>query len=152
MYKKIVRAQVRAVFEHINAGNYQAMLDSFAPSFEYRFHGDHALGGGRTTRIPMVQWWERVLCLLPGAIFDIREVMVNGGPWRTRVSARMLVSGNLPGGARYENTVFQFMTLRWGKVVSVETLENLQVLEEALRKVAESGQAEALAGPIVDAA
>lgn len=150
MYKWIVRTKVRAVFDRINAGDSMAMVDSLAPSFEYRFHGDHALGGHRTTRASMIRWWSRVFDLLPGARFNIRDVLVNGGPWRTRIAVRASVSGDLPGGERYENTVFQFMTLAWGKVVSVETIEDLQVLGRALTAVAESGKPEALADPIND--
>ncbi len=150
MYKRIVRAKVRATFDRINAGDYLTMVESLAPSFEYRFHGDHALGGTRTTRDAMVHWWERVARLLPGARFDVQDVLVNGAPWRTRIAVRSRVSGELPGGARYENTVFQFMSLSWGRVVSVETVEDLQVLERALRTVADAGASEALAAPITD--
>lgn len=150
MYKRIVRAKVRSTFDRINEGDYMAMVDGLASSFEYRFHGNHALGGRRTNREAMIRWWERVIDLLPGARFDIQEVLVNGGPWRTRAAVRSYVSGDLPGGVRYENTVFQFITLVWGKVTSVETVEDLQVLERALHIVAESGKPEALAGPIGD--
>jgi hypothetical protein len=66
------------------------------------------------------------------------------------VAVRSLVAGELPGGARYENTVFQFLTLSWGRVVSVETIEDLQVLEAALRAVADAGEPEALAEPLTD--
>lgn len=150
MYKHIVRARVRATFDRINAGDYTAMVDGLAPDFEYHFHGDHALGGRRTTRAAMIRWWERTLRLLPGARFDVREVLVNGGPWHTRVATRCHVFGDLPDGSRYENTVFQFLTLKWGKVTSVETVEDLQVLERALQAVADSGIQEAAAGPIGD--
>lgn len=150
MYRRIVRNKVRAVFERINAGDYMAMVDGLAPSFEYRFHGDHALGGRRTTRESMIRWWRRILDLLPAARFDIDDILVNGGPRRTRVAVRASISGDLPGGARYRNTVFQFMTLAWGKVISVETVEDLQVLERALAAVAENGKPEALAAPISD--
>jgi len=150
MYQSIVRAKVRSTFDRINAGDYMAMVNGLAPEFEYRFHGDHALGGRRTSRDAMIRWWQRTLRLLPGARFDIQDVLVGGGPWRTRVAVRCLVSGDLPGGARYENTVFQFLTLSWGKVTSVETIEDLQVLERALRIVAEAGEPEALARHIAD--
>lgn len=60
---------------------------------------------------------------------------------------RSLVSGPLPDSERYENTVLQFMTLKWGKVIAEETDEDLQVLERALRKV-DAGNAEATAAPI----
>ncbi|MFT4029405.1 MAG: nuclear transport factor 2 family protein [Protaetiibacter sp.] len=148
MYKRIVRAKVRSTFDRINTGDYMAMVDGLAPEFEYRFHGEHALGGCRTSRDGMIRWWQRTLRLLPGARFDIQDVLVNGGPGHTRVAVRSLVSGDLPDGGRYENTVFQFLTLSWGKVTSVETIEDLQVLERALRSVADAGEPEALAAPI----
>ena len=145
VYSMIVRNRVRSTFDKINSGDYQAMVDGLANPFEYLFHGDHALGGRRVSKEAMNRWWERTLRLLPGATFDIRDVLVNGGPWNTRVAVRSLVSGPLPNGEKYENTVFQFMTLKWGKVVSVETVEDLQVLQRALRVVADAGNDEALA-------
>lgn len=150
MYAWIVRAKVRKTFDRINDGDYLAMVDGLAHDFEYRFHGAHALGGRRTTRDAMIRWWERTLRLLPGARFDLQDVLVGGAPWRTRIAVRSHVSGPLPNGARYENTVFQFMTLSWGRVTSVETVEDLQVLERALRAVADAGTAEALAPPITE--
>lgn len=150
MYAAIVRAKVRGVFDEINRGNHHAMVDGLAKDFVYEFHGDHALGGRRTTKAAMLRWWERTMRLLPGARFDVRDVLVNGWPWRTSVAVRSRVSGDLPGGERYENTVFQFMTLRWGKVSAVETVEDLQVLERALVVVAASGVEEAAAPPIAD--
>ncbi|QIK63224.1 nuclear transport factor 2 family protein [Leucobacter viscericola] len=150
MYKRIVRARLRDTFDRINEGDYMTMVDGLADSFEYRFHGQHALGGRRTSRASMLLWWQRVFRLLPGMHFAVQDVLVNGGPRRTRVAVRSLVSGALPGGQRYENTVFQFLTIAWGKVESVETIEDLRVLEHALRAVAESGNPEALADPIED--
>lgn len=150
MYKRLVRTKVRSTFERINAGDYMVMVDGLGPSFEYHFHGDHALGGRRTSRDAMIRWWDRTLRLLPGARFDIQDILVDGGPWRTRVAVRSLVTGALSGGGLYENTVFQFLTLAWGKVTSVETIEDLQVLERALRAQADAGEPEALAAAITD--
>lgn len=150
VYHRIVRGKVRAIFECINEGDYLVMVDGLAPTFSYHFHGDHALGGRRTTREAMIRWWERVGRLLPGARFDVQDVLVSGWPWRTRIAVRSLVSGDLPDGSRYENTVMQFMTLERGGITSVETVEDLQVLERALRIVAESGNAEAREPAIVD--
>jgi len=148
VYSTIVRSKVRSTFDQINSGDYRAMVDGLGTPFEYVFHGEHALGGRRVSKEAMNRWWERTFRLLPGARFDVREVLVNGGPWNTRIAVRSQVSGPLPNGERYENTVYQFMTLKWGKVVSVETMEDLQVLERALRTVADAGNEEALAAPI----
>ena len=150
MYRRIVANKIRATFREINAGNYQAMIDSLADSFQYRFHGSHALGGTRTSKKTMILWWERVTRLLPGAHFDVQDILVSGYPWRTRVAVLARVSGDLPGGERYQNTVFQFFTLVWGKVTSIETCEDVQILERALSIVAENGQEEALAEPLED--
>src|SRR5690606_17783205 len=151
MYNHIVRSKVRATFERINEGDYLKMVDGLAPQFEYRFHGEHALGGHRATRDAMIRWWERATRLLPGVRFDVQEVLVSGRPWRTRVAVRSRVSGALPDGERYENTVFQFLTLAWGRVTDVETMEDLQVLERALDAVEAAGVSEAAAAPITDA-
>lgn len=148
MYTTIVRATVRNVFAKINHGDYHAMVNGLADEFTYVFHGEHALGGRRTSKGAMIRWWERTLRLLPGAQFALQDVLVNGPPWRTRVATRARVSGSLPDGSRYENTVFQFLTLRWGRVTEVETVEDLQVLQRALAVVAASGVDEALADPI----
>ncbi|MFB2586716.1 nuclear transport factor 2 family protein [Herbiconiux liukaitaii] len=150
IYSRLVEAKVRAVLDQINAGNYLAMVDGLGDPFTYQFHGEHALGGRRTSRDSMVRWWRRVGELLPGAKFTIHEVIVRGGPWHTRLAVRADIRGPLPGGDLYSNTVFQFMTLKWGKVTDVETIEDLQVLTHALHVVAASGKAEASADPIVD--
>ena len=85
-----------------------------------------------------------------GAHFDVQDILVSGYPWRTRVAVLARVSGDLPGGERYQNTVFQFFTLVWGKVTSIETCEDVQILERALSIVADNGQEEALAEPLED--
>ena len=148
MEHAIVRRRERRIFARRDAGDAERMLDGLGDPFEYRFHGDHALGGVRTSRAAMRAWWERVFRLLPGLRFTIRDIVVNRRPWHTTIAMRASVAGPLPDGSRYENTIFQFFVLRWGKVVSVETLEQLQTLERALRIVADSGVPEALAEPI----
>ena len=150
MYRRIVANKIRATGRENNAGHYPALIDSWADSFQYRFHGSHALGGTRTSKKTMILWWERVNRLLPGAHFDVQDILVSGYPWRTRVAVLARVSGDLPGGERYQNTVFQFFTLVWGKVTSIETCEDVQILERALSIVADNGQEEALAEPLED--
>lgn len=150
IHARLVARKVRQTFEAINAGHTQAMVDSLADEFSYHFHGRHALGGRRHSRASMQAWWQRVGRLLPGARFEVEDVLVAGGPWHTRVAVRARISGDLPDGSRYDNTVMQWMTLRWGKVVQVQTLEDLQVLDHALQVMAAHGAAEALAEPIED--
>ena len=93
-------------------------------------------------------WWERVFRLLPGIRFDVQEVVISGCPWNMRVAVRSLVSGELPNGELYSNTAFQFMKLRWGRITRIETMEDTQILEQALQVVAGSGCVEALEPPM----
>ncbi|AJW79603.1 nuclear transport factor 2 family protein [Clavibacter michiganensis] len=148
IYSRIVEAKVRSVFDRINAGDHMAMVDGLGDPSSYRFHGDHALGGRRSSRDAMIRWWRRVISVLPGVRFTIHDVIVRGGPGNTRIAVRATVTGPLPNGETYVNTVFPFMTLRWGAVTDVETVEDLQVLAHALDVVAASGDAEAAAAPI----
>lgn len=150
MYHTIVRRKVHSTFAEISRGNWKPMVEGLAEPFEYVFHGEHALGGVRTTRGSMEAWWERIMRLLPGAKFEVLEVLVSGWPWRTRVAARVHITGDLPNHGRYENTMFQFLTIRWGMVSEIESLEDLQRLERALAAVASAGLVEAEAAPIDD--
>lgn len=150
MYHRIVASRVRSVFDQINAGNWEAMVDGLAPQFCYRFYGDHALGGERRTAAAMRRWWERASRLLPDLTFQVREVLVTGPPWATRVGVRLRVTGHLPDGEPYQNVVHQFVHLRWGRVTRIWTLEDTAVLRHNLDRVAASGVAEAHAPPIVD--
>lgn len=153
MYHMIVRAKVRGVFASISRGDYEPMLASLAPTFRYKFYGDHALGGERTTVAAVRLWWERIFRMLPDPTFEVREVVVAGWPWNTTVATCVRVSAPLPGGdgARYENTVDQFLKMRWGRVTSVETLEDTQLLVRTLDHLAAHGYPEAHAAPITDA-
>jgi ketosteroid isomerase-like protein len=150
MYRLIVAARIRGIFRRLNAGDAEAMIGSLAPRFTYRFYGDHALGGERTTRAAMRAWWGRVFRLLPGLRFEPRDVLVAGWPWSTRVAADVVVHVTLPDGTGYENVVNQFVKLSWGRVIEVRTLEDTQKLARALGGLAADGVEEAAAEPITD--
>lgn len=152
MYRLIVAARIRKIFARINAGDWETMVGSLAPNFTYRFYGDNALGGVRKTPEAMRLWWQRVFRLLPGARFEVGEVLVAGWPWHTRVATDLMVRATLPDGTRYENVVNQFVRLRWGRVVEVRTLEDTQKLDRALRALAAAGFREAQAPQITDEA
>jgi ketosteroid isomerase-like protein len=127
------------------------MLDSLAPDFEYRFEGDSAIGGVRRQRESMRLWWERMYRLFPGFSFVVRDVMVAGPPWNTRISTQLDFLMPLPGGRSYRNVVMQTMRMRWGRVTWVHTLEDTQRCVRLLRWRAAHGESEALAAPISDA-
>ena len=152
MYATIVERKLRAVFADLNRGDAAAMLDGLAPAFSYRFEGDSPIGGVRTTRATMSQWWARLYRLFPGLQFELREVTVAGPPWNTRIHVVMdFVVPHAPNGP-YRNIVMQFMRMRWGKIWQIHTLEDTQRCGRYLDWRAQAVGAEAHAAPISDQA
>ncbi len=143
MYRIIVARQVRATFEGLSQGDPLALTTKLAPSFDYRFIGDHALGGRRTTIGEMDQWLTRVFRLFPGIRFRLRDMTVKGMPWKTVVMTRLDVEAK-----GYHNEMFQRIELRWGKIVDVVTLEDNQRLQAHLDILSDNGCDEAVAPPI----
>jgi hypothetical protein len=60
------------------------------------------------------------------------------------------VDVGLADGTRYQNVVHQFLTMRWGKITEVRTLEDTAVLARTLNRLAAAGVEEAHAPPITD--
>ena len=56
-------------------------------------------------------------------------ILVNGGPWHTRVTTRFRGTSQQTG---YVNEGMQFMRLRWAKVVEDRLFEDTKVLDAAL--------------------
>ena len=148
MYRRVVAARVRAAWAQLQERNADAVLDQFAPAFEHRFAGEHALGGARHSRQSQEQWFARVFRLFPDIRFTVRDVLVGGWPWRTRAVA--VVDVRLASQPGYTNIVIQQLELRWGRITRVENLEDTQALAGMLLRIAEGGNAEALAPPIED--
>ncbi len=148
MYATIVERQLRAVFAKLNKGDPQAMLDSLAPAFAYRFEGDSPLGGVRTTRASMALWWARLYRLFPGLSFVLREVAVVGPPWNTRIHVVMDSVVPHQSDGPYRNIVMQFMHMRWGKIWQIQPVEDTQRCARFLDWRASAVGPEANAAPI----
>lgn len=150
MYHAIVERKLRTVFAAISRGDAWPMMDSLAGRFVYRFEGDSPIGGVRSSRESMQLWWERMYRLFPGLSFEVRDVVVAGPPWNTRIHTHLDFLMPLPGGATYRNVVMQVMRMRWGRVTEIHTLEDTQRCMRLLQWQAAQGKAEALAAPITD--
>jgi ketosteroid isomerase-like protein len=148
MYHTIVRTIIVKGFKQLSNGNAEALLNQFAPDVHYRFEGQHALGGERSKLSTVRAWFQRMLRLFPGLQFRPMRVIVSGWPWNTTAAIEVVVSASLQDGQPYENRFVQFLNLRWGKVVDVYTLENLQKLTAALERLSKHGVEEATAPAI----
>jgi ketosteroid isomerase-like protein len=155
MHHAIVKRRVRFLFAEANRGNWQAVIDALGSRFIYRFVGDTPLGGTRTTRHAMQEWFRRIYRLVPDAQLHPQTIVVDGFPWDTRVMTYVKFRGTLPAtsaeaDAPYENEVMQLMKIRWGRITSVLTLEDTQRFVNILPLLASAGIADATAAPIND--
>jgi ketosteroid isomerase-like protein len=149
VYKTIVKSKLRATFRALNAGDTVPFFNSLGATFTYRFAGDSALSGERSTVDSMQRWWKRVFALLPRAQFDVGDITVNGSPWNTTVMTYVTVSSTLADGSHYANEFMQMMTLKFGKIINVITIEDTQRLALAMQKLS-TVNPDALAVPIDD--
>jgi ketosteroid isomerase-like protein len=148
MYRAIVAARVRRAWSDLQQHNTDAVLTQFAAHFEHSFAGEHALGGERHTREAQAAWFARLFRLFPDIQFSVRDVLVAGWPWRTRVV--VVVDVSLPSEPAYRNIVIQRLELRWGRITRIANLEDTQRLADLLARRAAEGNAEATSTPITD--
>jgi ketosteroid isomerase-like protein len=147
MYRAIVGRRVRTAWRRLATGDYEYVLDQFAPTFTHGFAGAHALGGERSSRAAQRAWFERLFRLLPGVVLTVEDVLVRGWPWRTRAVALIRVAATV-AGRPYANEVAQTIDLRWGRITRIHNLEDTQKLAAALDRLAASGLDEARSAPI----
>jgi hypothetical protein len=82
----------------------------------------------------------------------VRDVVVSGPPWHTRIFTQLDFVKPLPDGTPYTNVVMQRMVMRWGKVCEIHTLEDTQRCARFLAWQVARGKLEAEAAPISDVA
>lgn len=151
MYRTIVAHRIRTAWARLNDRDYEYVLDMFAPEFTHRFVGDHAMGGVRTMIDSQRRWFQRLFRLLPDIVFTVDDVVVQGGPWRTR-SVALVRTSLTAGGETFRNEFAQTLEIRWGRVTRVNVVEDTEKMARILSRIADSGNDEAAAPQIADAA
>jgi ketosteroid isomerase-like protein len=116
MYRAIVRKRIRDLFDAVNRGDAEPVLRAFAREFEHSFLGDTALGGSRKTLASTRRWYERLYRLLPDIRFELRRILVSGGPWNTLVLVEWDETNSGADGVRTTNRGVHVAHLEWGRV------------------------------------
>ncbi len=147
MFARIVKQQLRKGFQQISSGNFDALLQGFAPDVIFTFAGTSALGADVRGREAVRAWFERIHRLFPDLNIEATDIRVAGTPIRTAVTARFRVGATLPDGTRYENSGVQILTLRMGVVVEDHLMEDTLILQRALERLAALGNVDASAAP-----
>lgn len=137
MYKTAVRALVRHGIRRLNEGDADFLLRLAAPDAEIAFPGDntwstmfrpvekgrhrHATHRGiEECRAFAERFVEAGLQLI------VEDVLVAGGPWRTRVAVRAHDFAPAAEGDQYTNRVVACLELRWGRLRSWEDYEDTE--------------------------
>jgi ketosteroid isomerase-like protein len=128
----IVAYKARATWRRIAAGELDAAADMADADMRFRFVGDTALGADLRGKDAFLTWFRAARERLPGLTFEVRDVLVGGWPWDTRVAVRLAISAPLPDGGTYRNEGVQWLRLRWGRMVDDWVLEDTIALQRAL--------------------
>jgi len=150
MYHTIVRRIACASFESLSKGDYEALLSQCSSNVEHRFAGNHALGGTRHSVQAMRRWFQRLFVLFPGLNFEIKEILVRGWPWNTRVAVEWIDRATTSDGVPYINEGVHLLHIRWGRLTKLHAYLDTQKVEEVCKRLAQQGIAEASASPIED--
>lgn len=137
MYKATVRALVRHGIRRMNDGDPSFLLRLASPEAEIVFPGQNSwstmfrpVEKGRAAHAThrgideCRAFADRFAD--EGLRFEIEDILVNGGPWRTRVAVRAQDYLAGPAGDEYNNRVVAFLELRWGKLISWEDYEDTE--------------------------
>jgi len=138
MYKTIVKMMVRRNIAQLNAGDASALLKMASPDVELRFPGDNSwarmfrpVAKGRTPHATHRGIEEcRAFAdrfAAQHVQFTLEDILVNGGPWNTRVAMRLVSFIDGAGGIDpYNNRAVAILELRWGKLVAWEDYEDTE--------------------------
>lgn len=150
MYHAIVRRKIVQLFNAVNQGNAQPVIDGFASGFEHVMLGNHALGGRRTSRSATQEWYARLYRLLPDIHFDITRITIRGWPWNTLATVEWRETNSGTDGVRANATGVHIAEIKWGRMTRLLILPDTVQLVGTLNRLAGKGVTEAAASPIED--
>ena len=148
MYKAFARRKVRATFEALSSGDWEAAMSDVAPAVHHVFPGDNALGGERHSREAMERWFKRLYRLIPEIEFEVKQIAVRGWPWDMSVAVEWSDRGKAADGVSYENEGAHWMRLRQGKATYIHAYLDTEKVTEICDRMAAAGIEEAAASPI----
>ncbi|HEY4452535.1 MAG TPA: nuclear transport factor 2 family protein [Solirubrobacteraceae bacterium] len=135
MLSWLVGRIVRRAYQQANAGDIDALTKAFARDVVFEFHGDTRLGGERRGRDGVREWFRQVAEELGRLELTAQDVVVSGPPWNIRVIVRISDRAHLISGHEFENYGFQFLRLRWGKIVEDRILVDLDIVRRELAAI-----------------
>ena len=151
MYHSFIRQKIKKVFEQLSRGDFEPSLAQIAVGhFEHRFSGNHCLGGTRHSVDGMRRWFQRLFTLFPHLEFEVKEILIKGGPWNTLVAVEWIDRGITQDTKPYQNNGTHMIRLKWGKLISIHAYLDSQRIEDECQRMFNQGIKEAGAVAIED--
>lgn len=127
LYRWFVRKQAFALWERLSDQRIDEI--PIADDVHFVYLGDHPLATDLHGADAMRDWLRNELFRrLPGLRFEVEDILVEGGPWSTRMATRYAAKRN--GELVYRGV--QFTRIVWGKLVEERVLPDTGALSAAL--------------------
>ncbi|MDZ4234586.1 MAG: nuclear transport factor 2 family protein [Dietzia sp.] len=127
LYRWFVRKQALALWDRLNDQRFDDI--PIAKDVHFVYFGDHPLATELHGADAMRNWLRTELFgRLPGIRFEVEEILVEGGPWSTRMATRYVAKRD--GKLVYRGV--QFTRIAWGKLVEERVLPDPKALSVAL--------------------
>lgn len=138
MVSWLVGRIVKRAYQQANAGDINGLTKAFARNAVFEFHGDTSLGGERHGPDGVREWFGQVAERFGRLELTAQDVVASGPPWNMRVIVRLTDHARLISGHEFENHGFQFLRLRWGKIVEDRILVDLDIVRRELAAIEEA--------------
>jgi ketosteroid isomerase-like protein len=103
---------------------------ALADDVHFVFLGDHALAADVHGAEPLRAWLRELFVRFPRLRFEPEDMIVEGGPWSTRLATRYTATQD--GELVYR--AVQFARIVWGKLVEETIQPDTQMVEAALAR------------------
>lgn len=127
LYRWFVRKQAMAGWAMLSDQRIDEL--PLADDVRFVYLGDHPLAADLQGADAERAWLrDELFRRLPGLRFEVEDMIIEGGPWSTRVATRYAAIRN--GQVVYRGT--NFGRIVWGKIVEERILPDTQALAAAL--------------------
>jgi predicted ester cyclase len=124
IYRWFVRKQVLAVWARLS----DQRIDELPLADDVHFVNLHPLGADLHGAEAEREWLRELFRRLPGLRFEVGDMIIEGGPWSTRVATSYAAVQN--GKVVYRGV--NFGRVVWGKIVEERILPDTEALAAAL--------------------
>jgi ketosteroid isomerase-like protein len=126
IYRWFVRKQALAGWKLLSDQRIDEI--PLADDVHFVYLGDHPLSADIRGADAERAWLREFFRRLPGLRFEVEEMIIEGGPWSTRIAAHYVAVRD--GHVVYRGT--NFGRIVWGKIVEERILPDTQALAAAL--------------------